>query len=427
MCYPALFCLLFISLTTLLPQPLRAAEKNDQVSIMYYFSGEMGQSGFKNILQRFRQERQIAVIENPVGHEDFKNVALQMAAEGQLPDLISYWAGARTQFLVDSGALAPMDELWQRGRFSDLVPAALAETSTRYNGKRYLIPFGYHAVGFFYQPTAFRLAGIEQAPETWEQFLQACKQLQQVGIKPLALGAKNRWPAQFWFDYLLLRTAGPEFRQLLMVGAASYTDPKVQQAVQLWVDLLQRGYFASGTLSDDWTDAADRLEMGQAAMTLMGTWISGYWQGKQLKPKVDYDFFPFPQIDPQQPQVVVGPVDGLVMAAASRGNPAAEALLTYLLGDRQAQREWVLNQGALSPNRLLADDIYDPVLKKALQEVKGAKQFAFNYDLATPPPVAEQGLSMFSNILANPDDYQKELQKTADLTAPIFPAGQPQR
>ena len=54
----------------------------------------------------------------------------------------------------------------------------------------------------------------------------------------------NRWPAQFWFDYLLLRTAGPEYRASLMAGEASYTDDEVQRAMQLWKDLVDAGYFA---------------------------------------------------------------------------------------------------------------------------------------------------------------------------------------
>ena len=59
--------------------------------------------------------------------------------------------------------------------------------------------------------------------------MAACKTLKGAGVKPFALGSKNRWPAQFWFDYILLRTAGPEYRAKLMAGEASYTDPEVMR------------------------------------------------------------------------------------------------------------------------------------------------------------------------------------------------------
>ena len=60
-----------------------------------------------------------------------------------------------------------------------------------------------------------------------------------------------------------------------------------------------------------WTDASDQVARGDAAMTLMGTWITGYWNGLGLVPGEDYDFFPFPSIMAGVPSASVGPVDGL--------------------------------------------------------------------------------------------------------------------
>lgn len=86
-------------------------------------------------------------------------------------------------------------------------------------------------------------------------------------MTPIAFGAREKWPAQFWFDYLLLRTAG---------------------------------YFNSNPtqiLGDK--GAAEDVFKGQAAMTLMGNWIIGYyvdgdhkWQSGE-----DYDYFAFPIVD----------------------------------------------------------------------------------------------------------------------------------
>ena len=61
--------------------------------------------------------------------------------------------------------------------------------------------------------------------------------------------------------------------------------------------MVDKGYFAANANADDWTDAGDKVARGEAAMTLMGTWIGGYWNGIGLKPGEDYDFFEFPQID----------------------------------------------------------------------------------------------------------------------------------
>ena len=63
---------------------------------------------------------------------------------------------------------------------------------------------------------------------------------------PISLGSMNRWPAQFWFDYLLLRTAGPEYRAKLMAGEAAYTDPEVVRAMELWAELANAELLHAG-------------------------------------------------------------------------------------------------------------------------------------------------------------------------------------
>ena len=171
------------------------------------------------------------------------------------------------------------------------------------------MPFNYHYAGMFYNTKVLADAGMTKMPATWDEFLALCKTLKEKGIAPIALGSKNRWPAQFWFDYLLLRTAGPDYRAKLMSGEAKYTDPEVAEAMAMWKELFDAGYFVENANADDWTDAADKVTRGEAGMTLMGTWITGYWNGNGLKPGEDYDFFEFPKIKDGVPNAAVGPVE----------------------------------------------------------------------------------------------------------------------
>ena len=62
---------------------------------------------------------------------------------------------------------------------------------------------------------------------------------------------------------------------------------------------MDAGFFVDDANAYDWTDAADQVANGEAAMTLMGTWITGYWNGMGLEPVTDYDFFNFPVYDPR--------------------------------------------------------------------------------------------------------------------------------
>ena len=400
------------------PTTKPATEKH--VTVVHYFSDTLGKQTITEIFNGFTKDKGVKVVDNTTGHEDFKTQILVMLAGDNPPDIFSYWAGARVQFVVDSNRLEPIDKLWADNKLDDVVPAALAAKATMYNGKRYLIPFGYHYAGLFYNPKVLAKAGITEFPTTWEGFLAMCETLKSKGITPIALGSKNRWPAQFWFDYLLLRTAGPDYRDKLMAGKASYTDPEVVKAMEMWKELVDKGYFVENANAYDWTDAADQVANGKAGMTLMGTWITGYWNGNKLKPGEDYDFFPFPTIKEGVPEAVVGPVDGWVLSAGAADKEAAGQLMTYLLTNTDASAKWALGQGALSPNKNVPTSVYNSVMSKAASQVAAAKVFAFNYDLATTPPAAEFGLTMFAQFMDKPASYMDFLKTVQDGVAGVF-------
>ena len=82
-----------------------ASAEEDTVTISHYFTGELGLKGITEIFAEFKEKTGITIADSPIGHEDFKTGILVRAAGNSLPDVFSYWAGARTQFVVDAGNL----------------------------------------------------------------------------------------------------------------------------------------------------------------------------------------------------------------------------------------------------------------------------------------------------------------------------------
>ena len=386
-----------------------AVVAQEEVNISHYFSGELNQENLNTVMANFTEATGIGVVDSPIGHEDFKAGILAGVASGVLPDVFSYWAGARVQFVVDAGALQTIGDVWDAAGLDDVVPAGVADAATLYNGERYFVPFNIHYAAFFYNPKVWAEAGIE-VPDSWDGLLEAFAEFEMQGIDPIALGSKFRWPGQFWFDYLLLRTAGPEYRAALMAGDASYEDEEVVRAMEMWQELIDAGYFVDGANAYDWVDAADQVANGQAAVTLMGTWIGGYWKGQELVPGEDYDFFDFPEID-MVPQAGVGPIDGWVMTTGADAESAG-ALLEYLVSDVDTQTLWNTSYGSISPNVNVDPMAYDVVAARAGASIANAAVYAFNYDLATTPPVAECGLDMFSAFMDDSSDIAGTLATT---------------
>ena len=414
----------FMIAATILPAMLigGAAWSQDKgdISISHYFTGELGLKSLQEQIAKFEADSGYTLKDSPVGHEDFKTDILVRAAGQSLPDVFSYWAGARVQFVVDSNALRSIDDLWASANLDDVVAKSVADSATLYNGKRYLVPFNYHYAGMFYNKKVLDEVGVTELPADWDGFLALCKTLKASGVTPIALGSKDRWPAQFWFDYLLLRTAGPDYRAELMEGSAAYDDGEVVDAMAIWKELVDKGYFLPNANADGWTDASDKVARGDAAMTLMGTWITGYWNELGLAPGEDYDFFPFPAMADGVANTVVGPVDGLVISANAENVEGAEAFLSYMMSSADVQAAWTNAFGALSANVNVDPANYNDVMQRAFSTVADAEVFAFNYDLATPPPVAEVGLSMFARFMDDPSAYEAILSETQSAAAEAF-------
>jgi multiple sugar transport system substrate-binding protein/raffinose/stachyose/melibiose transport system substrate-binding protein len=399
--------------------PGLTAAQDDEVVVMTYFGADEGQAALLELLAQYTEDTGTAVKFVDVGHEDYKTGILIQLAGGNPPDVHSNWAGARTAFQVESGALAPIEEMWAANDLDSQFPQGLIDSAATYDGVKYLMPLGYHYAGFFYNPKTFESAGVE-IPTTWDELKASCDTFNAAGITPIGLGSINKWPAQFWFDYLLLRTAGPEYRAKLMAGEASYTDPEVVRVMEMWAELAAANCFTPDANAFDWTDAQSSVANGDAAMTLMGTWITGNWNTAGLVPGVDYDVFEFPVIDEGVTTAVVGPVDGLVSAAAAK-NPEAAMQLIAALSTPEAQTAWAVGQGALPPNLNADKSQFNEVIVKALDFVAAAETYNFNYDLATPPAPSEVGLDMFQKFLADPaQDINALLEETQAGVAAAF-------
>ncbi|WP_243361169.1 ABC transporter substrate-binding protein [Fundidesulfovibrio terrae] len=380
-----------------------------RVSLLHYWTGAFS-GGISELVEAFNEgNASMRVDASGLEHESFKVGIKGMLHEGRAPDIFSYWAGARVNSLVEAGYLAPIDDVWAESGLNGLFTKTVAQACT-YGGRKYAVPVTQHYVAFFYNKKVFDGLGLAP-PRTWREFLDVCARLKMAGVTPLALGTRELWPAQFWFDFLLLRTAGPEYRGRLMEGAASFTDPQVERTFALWKALLDEGYFNRAPEKSDWADAARMVREGEAAMTLMGSWIIGLYTGQMgWEEQSGFDFFPFPTIDAGVPQSALGPIDVFVATNGGKAEDSKKALAFFAqLGPQMKMSE---GSGAIAPNIRVPRKFYSPLRQRIRQAILDAPHWAFAFDLATPPAVADIGLGTFSAFLRNPDNARQILLNT---------------
>jgi ABC-type glycerol-3-phosphate transport system substrate-binding protein len=402
------------------PPPTAGEPAQDRVAIYHYWDDSFAR--LRDCLQqeaeRFNAGGQgVRLQPCPTVHEAYKRNARAMLADAATPEWYSWWAGWRTRDLAEAGLVADLDARWQTLGLDQRFPPALLAKACTYGGTRRLVPLVQAYVGVFYSKASFRQAGITAPPATWSAFTETCRRLRATGLNPVALGVSTAWPAQYWFDYLLLRTAGPAFRARLLDGTASYEDPAVRRTFALWRELIALGAFNPNPASIDWVESAKLVQTQGAAMTLMGTWVIDLYSRLGWQAEGDYGFFPFPSIDAEVEPVTLTVVDGLVLSRTQRDTRAAFTAIDHLT-QPEVQLALANAAGGFAPHRAIGPDRYDPLRRSIRSTVDG--ELAFPYDLSTPPEVERIGLELMVRFLENPDQQETLLREAAGRIAACF-------
>lgn len=375
------------------------------IAFNHYFSGSLS-GGINNMLNKLNSNTSNYKVKAvPIDHEAFKINIIKTIKSRTPADMYSYWAGAKTLQLVQQ--LEPIDKLWEEKNLSGVFSESVEKYASIYNGKHYLIPITQHFVGVIYNKHIFDKYKIK-IPSNWSEFNKVCEELKNKKIIPISLGSKSKWPAQFWFDYILLRTQPIEYREKLLNGKAAYDDPQVLNVFKLWKNLIDKGYFNSKPNETDWDSGAlNMVQNGKAAMTLMGTWAIGYYNESSNKWELgkDYDIFPFPIINSNIINSALGPIDGIVIPKNGLHKKEAMEVIEYFT-NIDVQMEMSKGSGSFSPNIDIKPEFYSKPQQRLLKYINNTKVWAFNYDLSTNLNASEKGLDAFYDFNEFPNEYR---------------------
>jgi multiple sugar transport system substrate-binding protein/raffinose/stachyose/melibiose transport system substrate-binding protein len=335
------------------------------------------------------------------------------------PDIYGLWPGGRAVFQAQSDRILDITDLWH-SEIASLMSPGMTEGVTETDGKIYVVPFNTLPNAFWYNKRLFDELGLS-APTTWDEFTTVLSKIKESGTTPITLGSRSGWEPLFWFDYLILRTAGPEFRERLMWGQESYTDPKVVAAMELWKGLLDAGYFNDNITSLSNAEMATAVISGQAAMQLMGPWTVSNFESAEMLPGEDYDFFPFPVIDPQVPNATEGAFEGFAASGKGPNTEGARRLLACLASN-EAQTAYALDSDRIAANPNVAVETYRENVRGLIGQLTPLLEHSFhqNMELATLPPVTETAKREFPRFLTFPDQYMAVLESLEARAREVF-------
>lgn len=114
-----------------------------------------------------RQNPDYVFKHTPLDHESFKISIRNDLRLGNTADIYTYWAGARTQSIIDQ--LAPLDDVLPSDEMNKLFGTSVVRSACSYNGQIYLLPVSQHFVGFYYNKKVFADNGL-LPPTNWKSF-----------------------------------------------------------------------------------------------------------------------------------------------------------------------------------------------------------------------------------------------------------------
>ncbi|RMF03997.1 MAG: carbohydrate ABC transporter substrate-binding protein [Chloroflexi bacterium] len=344
-----------------------------------------------------------------VNHEDFKQAIRAYLVADPAPDVMTWFAGNRARFFIDKGLIMDISDVWDDAGWSENYPKGFKAMSS-VDGKQYFLPSSWYWWAMFYRKSIFEENGITP-PETWDDLLTACDTLNDAGIIPITIGTKFRWTAAAWFDYINMRLNGPEFHLNLMLGKESYDDPRVKAVFEKWTELFDHKCFIDNAAAYSWQEAIDPLNQGEAAMYLMGQFIT---DSVADDVKDDLDFFRFPIIDPNQPIGEDAPTDGFFMSVNAQNPDGGKEFLKFM-GGVEAQTVMVKELGRLPVNPDVDSSLFNEQQLKGIELIQGADLVLQFYDRDTTPEMADAGMNGIMAFWDDPaaiDDILTDLEAT---------------
>lgn len=194
----------------------------------------------------------------------------------------------------------------------------------------------------------------------------------------LESGAASGWPGTDWIEDIVLRQSGPDVYDKWVAGQQAWTSPEIRSAFQTFGQVVSGDAVYGGpnkVLTTFFGDGGNQLFTTPPGCVFhhQASFITDFFKKQGGAKDGDFDFFPFPDINPQYAGAATGAGD---LFGMFHDTPQARALMQYLV-TAEAQSIWVGRGGALSGNKNVTS-YPDAVSKRSAEILTNAKIFRFD-------------------------------------------------
>ncbi|MGM1017496.1 MAG: extracellular solute-binding protein [Actinomycetota bacterium] len=310
----------------------------------------------------------ITVDVQSIQNEDMDGKLQTALNSGDAPDIFMARGGGKLADVVAAGQALDITDLIDPEIETAVGEAALQAFAV--DGKVYGMPVAVLPGGMYYSEDLFAEAGITETPTTIDELGAAVDALKGADIEPIALGAKDAWPAAHWYYFFALRQCSQD----VMASAAetrSFDDDCWLAAADDLSEFIDTEPFNQGFLTtaaqQGAGSSAGLIANHEASMELMGAWNPGVIASltPDEQPLADLGWFPFPAVSDGDgdPTAMMGGVDGYTCSAQAPAEECA-SFLNFMM-----QQEYQENYAEAFVTLPASQDAQGVVTDPALQSV----------------------------------------------------------
>ena len=167
----------------------------------------------------------------------------------------------------------------------------------------YALPCAANAAGVLYNKEMFQKYGWE-IPETWEEFMTLCNEIQSCGIQPLYFGFKDTWTCLAPWNALAVGLADSDICSQVNREETTFKEAYRETAEKIKALLP---YAEDNPYAYSYNDACTAFARGESAMYPIGSYAIP--QIKSVNPDMKIDSFVFPANDSEKENVLNSGID----------------------------------------------------------------------------------------------------------------------
>ncbi len=225
---------------------------------------------FNQMIEGFNTEfdgKYKIVVEEQTDYDMYRDKLRTQISTGDAPDIFTVGSYADLELFSQSGKLMDLTEFLENDDMKSQFVSGSVDAA-KVDGKNYGFPYENAVVPIMYNQKLLTEAGVEELPQSFEEFFDVCEKLKAIDVYPTAqMTADNAFTSMLWYSYALAACGGPDIYE------KGFDDPAFVEAA----DLIKRmyDYTAPDAVGGDATVVNGHFFNERTGIYTNGSWILG--------------------------------------------------------------------------------------------------------------------------------------------------------